>query len=87
MPLTSIDEPGVVDAFGVCFAMEEHGRLVRCHVFRNALNQVEGQAAMNDGELLVSYQKHRVLFERLASNMFDAGHRNPWIEAFAPQQE
>jgi hypothetical protein len=38
MPLTPTAEPAVIDAFGVCFTMEKHGRLARCHVFRSALN-------------------------------------------------
>jgi hypothetical protein len=83
MPLTAIDEPGQVDAFGVRFTMEERGKRVRCHVFRSAINHVEDHAAADDAELLARFQKSRTMFERLASNLYDAGHQTPWIEVFS----
>ena len=82
MPLTAIDAPGEVDAFGVRFTMDERGKPVRCHVFRNAINHMEDHPAGSDDELLARFQRSRTLFERLASNLYDAGHRTPWIEAF-----
>ncbi len=82
MPLTAVDKPGEVDAFGVRFTMEERGKMVRCHVFRSAINQIEDHAACNDEELLQRFAKSRGMFERLASNLYDAGHRTPWIDAF-----
>ena len=81
MPLTALDEPGVVDPFGIRFSMEERGKVVRCHVFRAAVEFVDELPANTDAELLARFQRSRGLFERLASNLYDAGHRNPWIEA------
>ena len=83
MPLTPLNEPGEVDAFGVRFTMEERGRLVRCHVFKSAINQVEGQRTSTGKQLLALFEKHRAFFERLASNLFDSGIQTPWIEAHA----
>ncbi len=86
MPLTARNEPGEVDAFGVRFTMEERGRPVRCHVFRSALDLIEEHAAGSDDELLARFQRSRALFERLANNLYDAGHRTPWIEAFGMER-
>ncbi len=82
MPLTAIDEPGTVDAFGVRFTMEERGRPVRCHGFRAAIDATSERASGNNEVLLDRFERSRALFERLASNLYDAGHRNPWIEGF-----
>lgn len=82
MPLTATDSPGEVDAFGVRFTMQERGRPVRCHVFRAAIDYLDDRAAGSDAELLARFQRNRALFERLASDLYDAGHRTPWIEAF-----
>ncbi len=84
MPLTAIDDPGEVDAFGVRFTMEERGKRVRCHVFRSALDRIEDHATRTDDELLSRFQRSRGLFEQLASNLYDAGHRTPWIGVFGP---
>ena len=82
MPLSHIEEPGEVDAFGVRFTMEERGRLVRCHVFRAAIDKLQERQAPNDDELLARFQSYRAMFERLASNLYDAGHQTPWIDVF-----
>ena len=83
MPLTAVDEPGVLDAFGVNFTMTDRGDPVRCHVFRNAILTVEQRTARGD-EVLSAFQRSRGMFERLASNLYDAGHRTPWIDVFGP---
>lgn len=83
MPLTAVDMPGVVDAFGVQFTMEDRGTPVRCHVFRNAITSLEQRTPRGD-QLLSAFQRNRGLFERLASNLYDAGHRTPWIDVFGP---
>jgi Protein of unknown function (DUF1488) len=80
MPLTAIDEPGEVDAFGVRFTMDDCGKRVRCHAFRSSINRMEDHAARNDEELLARFQKNRAMFEHMASALYDAGHRTPWIE-------
>jgi hypothetical protein len=82
MPLTATEQPGEVDAFGVRFTMEERGRPVRCHIFRAAIDHLEDRPAASNAELLARFQRSRAMFERLASNLFDAGHRTPWIESF-----
>lgn len=84
MPLTAVDEPATVDAFGVCFTVEERGKLVRCHVFRSAIYIVEQSTPKPSADLLASFQAARPLFERIASDLYDAGHRNPWIDASGP---
>ena len=81
VPLTAVDEAGEVDAFGIRFVMEQRGERVRCHVFRSAITATAEHAVVSDEDLLALFQKGRSMFERLASNLFDAGHRNPWIEA------
>lgn len=82
MPLTTLDEPAAVDPFGVRFVMAERDKRVPCHVFRSAINHLEDRAAGSDEDLLARFQRSRALFERLASDLYDAGHRTPWIEAF-----
>lgn len=82
MPLTTLDEPGEVDAFGVRFMMEDRGKLVRCHVFRSAINHVEESTARTDADLLARFQKGRGLYEQVAMRLYDAGHRTPWVEPF-----
>ena len=82
MPLTPVKEPGEVDAFGVRFTMEDRGTKVRCHVFRAAIDHIEERAAGSPAETLARFEKSRWMFERLASNLYDAGHRTPWIGAF-----
>lgn len=83
MPLTAVDKPGVVDAFGVHFDMEDRGSPVRCHVFRSAVASLE-QRTLRDDALLSAFQRSRGMLERLASNLYDAGHRTPWIDVFGP---
>ncbi|WP_428350874.1 DUF1488 family protein [Lichenifustis flavocetrariae] len=62
--------------------MEQRGERVRCHVLRSAITATAKHAAVNAEDLLAMFDLNRPLFERLASNLFDAGHRNPWIEGF-----
>jgi hypothetical protein len=81
MPLTSIDEPAEVDAFGVRFTMEERGRRVRCHVFRSAIHDLEDYPAGSADEQLARFKANRGVFERQASRLYDAGHQTPWIES------
>ena len=81
MPLTSMDEPAVVDAFGVRFTMEERGRPVRCHIFRSAINDLDEHPAGSEAEQLARFKANRGAFERQASRLYDAGHRTPWIES------
>ncbi len=83
MPLTSVDQPGVLDAFGVHFDMKNRDELVRCHVLRGAILSVEMRSARGD-DVLSAFQRSRAMFERLASNLYDAGHRTPWIDVFGP---
>lgn len=82
MPLTAVKEPGEVDAFGVRFMMEEREKRVRCHVFRAAIDHLEERSAGNDEDTLARFERNRWMFERLASNLYDAGHRTPWIGVF-----
>ena len=82
MPLTAINEPAEVDAFGVRFTMNDRGERIRCHVFRSAINAPELNRAASDEDLLARFERNRRMFERLASNLFDAGHKTPWIEPF-----
>jgi len=77
-----MNEPGEVDAFGILFNMEDRGKLVRCHVFRAAMDRVEDHASQDSDELIARFQKSRRMFEQLASNLYDAGHRTPWIDAY-----
>ncbi len=82
MPLTALNRPAEIDAFGVRFTMEDRGKLVRCHVFRAAIDFIEERAARTDDELMARFQGNRGLFERMASDLYDAGHRTPWIGIF-----
>ncbi len=82
MPLTALKEPGEIDAFGVRFTMMDRDKVVRCHVFRAAIDHIEERPAGNDEDALARFEKSRWMFERLASNLYDAGHRTPWIGAF-----
>ncbi|MCW6510325.1 DUF1488 family protein [Lichenifustis flavocetrariae] len=82
MPLTHIDEPAEVDAFGIRFTMDHYGERVRCHAFRSAITAMADHAATSDEDLLAMFELNRPLYERLANNLFDAGHRNPWIEVY-----
>ncbi len=71
------NDPAVVDAFGVRFTMTDREKRVRCHVFKAAIDAMSPEAE----DLLSSFKKNRGVFARLASNLYDAGHRNPWIDA------
>jgi hypothetical protein len=82
MPLTPLNEPGEIDAFGVRFSMEDRGKLVRCHVFRAAVEFIEERPARTNDELIARFQANRRVFERMASDLYDAGHRTPWIGVF-----
>jgi hypothetical protein len=82
MPLTTVDDPGEIDPFGVRFTMEDGGTFVRCHIFRAAMDHMEDRAIRTDDERLARFQKARGLFESVASRMYDAGHRTPWIDIF-----
>ena len=83
MPLSAVDQPGGVDAFGCHFHRTARGEPVRCHVFASAIITAEDCSARPD-ELLAAFQRSRKLFEREASVLYDAGHRTPWVETFGP---
>ncbi|WP_131116317.1 DUF1488 family protein [Lichenihabitans psoromatis] len=87
MPLTTMNEPGEVDAFGVRFKMEDHGKVVRCHVFRAAIDQGETRVSRTDDDRLARFQRSRALFELRASHLYDAGHRTPWVDAWPESYE
>lgn len=81
MPLTPTDLPAAIDAFGARFVMRGLDGPVTCHVFREAIDELEESYTRTDEEALRRVEHHRKRLEQLASQMFDGGHRTPWISA------
>ncbi len=79
MSLTATDLPAEIDSFGIRFTMQDFRGPVRCHVFRSAIDHLEGSHARTDKEALARFEKNRKRFEVLADNLYAAGHRTPWI--------
>ncbi len=77
--LTSTDLPAVIDPFGLHFTMESRDGPVRCHVFREAVDELEESHARNGAEMLRRFTVHRRRLERVADRMYGAGHTTPWI--------
>jgi hypothetical protein len=77
--LTSTDLPAVIDPFGLCFTMESREGPVRCHVFREAIDELEESHARTGAEMLRRFTVHRSRLERVADRMYGAGHTTPWI--------
>ena len=80
MRLTSTTQPPVVDPFGVAFVMQGRNGLVRCHVFRAAIDELGESYARNDEEALRRFERHRTRLETIADRMHGAGHQSPWID-------
>ena len=74
MALEALDEPGVIEGWGVTFAMTEDGNRVRCHVGGDALEDIEHSDNPGEAERLRIFQRNRQTFERLAGKLYDAGH-------------
>ena len=79
MRLTSTEQPALIDPFGLVFTMESPNGVVRCHVFRDAVDELEESHARNGAEMLRRFTMHRRRLEAIADRMHGAGHRNPWI--------
>lgn len=77
--LTATDLPAVIDPFGLHFTMESRQGPVRCHVFREAVDELEESHARNAAEMLRRFTVHRKRLERVADRMYGAGHTTPWI--------
>lgn len=77
--LTRTDLPAVLDAFGLHFTMQGREGPVRCHVFRDAVDELEESHARNGAEMLRRFAAHRTRLEQVADRMYGAGHRTPWI--------
>ena len=80
MRLTSTDLPAVVDPFGLHFTMQSRERLVRCHVFAAAVDELEESHSRNSAEMLRRFAAHRGRLEQIADRMYGAGHATPWID-------
>ena len=57
--LTATDLPAVVDPFGLHFTMESRDGPVRCHVFREAVDELEESHARTGAEMLRRFTVHR----------------------------
>ena len=79
MRLISTDQPAQIDPFGLVFTMANRDGVVRCHVFRDAVDELEESHARNDAEMLRRFSVHRRRLERVADRMHGAGHATPWI--------
>ena len=79
MRLTSTGQPAQIDPFGLVFTMESREGLVRCHVFREAVDELEESHARNGDEMLRRFTAHRRRLEAIADRMYGAGHKTPWI--------
>jgi len=77
--LTSTDQPAQIDPFGLVFTMNSRDGVVRCHVFREAIDELEESHARNPAEILRLFDVHRRRLERVADQMYGAGHKTPWI--------
>ena len=77
--LTSTEQPAAIDPFGLVFTMQSREGVVRCHVFREAVDELEESHARNGAEMLRRFDVHRRRLERVADRLHGAGHITPWI--------
>ena len=67
--LTSTDLPTVLDPFGLHFTMQGRDGAVRCHVFREAVDELEESHARSGTQMLRHCAVHRRRLERVADRM------------------
>ncbi len=79
MRLNSTNQPAQIDPFGLVFTMQGQDGIVRCHVFRGAVDELENSHARDDAEMLRRFTAHRRRLEAVAERMHGAGHATPWI--------
>ena len=79
MRLTSTTLPAAIDPFGLVFTMQGPSGVVRCHVFRAAIDELEESFTRTNEEALRRFDRNRKRLEQVADRMFAAGHLSPWI--------
>ncbi len=79
MPLKGDGRPARSHPLGVVFDMLSHFGTVRCHVMRSAVDHLGDGQARGGVEVVSRFERNRVMFEAVASDLHDSGHRSPWI--------
>ena len=74
MPLTPTNDPGVIDGWGVTFAMMEGDKRVRCHIGGDALEDIEPSNNPGEAERMRIFDRHRQTFEALAAKLYGDGY-------------
>ena len=74
-----MNQPATIDPFGLVFSMEGPAGVVRCHVFRAAIDELEESFTRTNEEALRRFDRNRRRLEQVADRMFAAGHLSPWI--------
>jgi Protein of unknown function (DUF1488) len=80
MPLVTINDPAVIEGWGVTFAMLDGEKRVRCHVGGDALEDIERSNNPGEAERMQIFERHRETFETIASELYDTG-REPRIRS------
>lgn len=80
MPLKALDRPAADDErFEVRFAMEDGERQIECFVTYGAIEEADGDFSGRRNAWLERFESQRVLFELIASRLYDQGQTMPWI--------
>lgn len=74
MALTTTNEPGVIDGWGITFTMLEGEKRVRCQIGGDALEDIEQSNNPGEAERMRIFERHRAAFETMASDLYTAGH-------------
>lgn len=74
MPLTTTNDPGAIEGWGVTFAMAEGDKRVRCQVGGDAIEDIEGSNNPGEAERMRIFERHRGTFEAIASKLYDGGY-------------
>ncbi len=75
MPLKTTNEAGVIEGWGITFAMLEGEKRVRCHVGGDALEDIENSNNPGEAERMRIFNRNRQAFETMASDLYDSGRQ------------
>ena len=73
MPLQPVDGPARDEGRDISFPMTNGLYEARCYVQLGALDSIEQARTENAADRLARFENHRVMFEAVASDLYDAG--------------
>lgn len=73
MSLKAVDKPAKDEGREVSFPMRHDAEHVRCTVQQGALDSVESSFTGDAGDRMARFDRHRAMFEAVASDLYDAG--------------